>query len=94
MSIRNAGEAITNRMTADSGRDTPRASGHCMCDLHIHMYRYDRAEVVLTLQVLRSIGFQSHAVESQFRKASKGTAIPLLHPALNSTVCCCFISVS
>ncbi len=25
------------------------ASGHYMCDLHMHMYRYDRAEVVLTL---------------------------------------------
>ena len=33
---------------SDDGRDTPRASGHCMCDLHMHMYRYNRAEVVLT----------------------------------------------
>ncbi len=49
----------------DDGRDTPRASGHCMCDLHMHMYRYDRAEVGLTL--FRSIRFQSHAVESQIR---------------------------
>jgi hypothetical protein len=49
----------------DDGGDTvsPRASGHCMCDLHMHMYRYDRAEVVLTL--FRSIGSQSYAVESQ-----------------------------
>jgi hypothetical protein len=34
---------------SDGGRDTPRASGHCMCDLHVHMYRYDRTEVELTL---------------------------------------------
>ncbi len=54
---------------SDDGRDTRRASGHCMCDLHMHMYRYDRAEVVLTR--FRSIGFQSYAVESQIRKANK-----------------------
>ncbi len=53
----------------DGGRGTPRASGHCMCDLHMHMYRYDRAEVVSTL--FRSIGFQSYAVESQIRPANK-----------------------
>ncbi len=41
---------------SDDGGDTPRASGHCMCDIHMHMYRYDRAEVVLTL--FRSIRFQ------------------------------------
>jgi hypothetical protein len=51
------------------GGDTPRASRHCMCDLHMHMYRYDRAEVVLTR--FRSIRFQSFAVESQIRKANK-----------------------
>jgi hypothetical protein len=34
---------------SDGGGDTPCASGHCMCDLHMHMCRYDRAEVVLTL---------------------------------------------
>jgi hypothetical protein len=28
---------------SDDGGDTPRASGHCMCDLHMHMYRYDPA---------------------------------------------------
>jgi hypothetical protein len=39
-----------------------------MCDLHMHMYRYDRAEVVLTL--FRSIRFQSYVVESQIRKAN------------------------
>ncbi len=33
----------------DDGGDTRRARGYCMCDLHMHMYRYDRAEVVLTL---------------------------------------------
>ncbi len=43
---------------SDDGRDTPRASEHCMCDLHMHMYRYDRAEVVLTL--FRSIRSQSY----------------------------------
>ncbi len=26
---------------SDDGGDTPRASGQCMCDLHMHMYRYD-----------------------------------------------------
>ncbi len=35
----------------------------------MHMYRYDRAEVVLTL--FRSIGFQSYAVESQIQTVSK-----------------------
>jgi hypothetical protein len=34
---------------SDDGGDTPCASGHCMCDLHMHMYHYDRAEVLLTL---------------------------------------------
>ena len=24
---------------SDDGGDTPRASGHCMCDLHMHMGR-------------------------------------------------------
>ncbi len=41
---------------SDDGGDTPCASGHYMCDLQMHMYRYDRAEVVLTL--FRSIGLQ------------------------------------
>jgi hypothetical protein len=41
---------------SDDGRDTPRASGHCMCNLHMHMYRYDRAEVGLIL--FRSIRYQ------------------------------------
>ena len=41
---------------SDDGGDTLPASGHCMCDLHMHMYGYDRAEVVLTL--FRSIRFQ------------------------------------
>ncbi len=54
---------------SDGGGDTPRASGRCMCDLHMHMGRYDHAKVVLTL--FRSIRFQSYAVESQIRKANK-----------------------
>jgi hypothetical protein len=33
-----------------------------MCDLHMHMGRYDHVEVVLTL--FRPIRFQSYAVES------------------------------
>jgi hypothetical protein len=41
---------------SDDGGDTPRASGHCICDIHMRMYRYDRAEVVLT--IFRSIRFQ------------------------------------
>jgi hypothetical protein len=41
---------------SDDGGDTPRASGHCMCAIHMHMYRYDRAELVLTL--FRSIRCQ------------------------------------
>ncbi len=61
----------------DDGRDTLRASRHCMCDLHMHTNRYDRAEVVSTL--FRSIRFQSHAVESQIRKANKR----------DSNFCCC-----
>jgi hypothetical protein len=64
-SKRNAGGAFTYWMTAETLGVRPRASGHCMCDLHMHMYRYDRAEVGLTL--FRSIRFQSHAVESQIR---------------------------
>jgi hypothetical protein len=31
---------------SDDGGDTPRASGHCICDLHMHKYRCDSAEVV------------------------------------------------
>ncbi len=54
---------------SDDGRETPRASGHCMCFLRMHMYCYDRAEVRLIL--FRSIRFQSYAVESQIRKANK-----------------------
>ena len=46
---------------SDDSGDTPCASGHCRCDLHMQMYRYDRAEVVLTL--FRFIRFQSYAVE-------------------------------
>jgi hypothetical protein len=55
--------------SSDDGGDAPRASGHCMCDsdLHMHMYRCDRGEVVLTL--FTSIRFQSYAfeLESQIR---------------------------
>jgi hypothetical protein len=58
-SIRNAGGAFTK---SDDGKDTSRASGHCMCDLHMHMGRYDHQEVVLTL--FSSIRLQSYAVES------------------------------
>ncbi len=54
---------------AESSGDSQRASGHCMCDLHMHKYRYDRAEVVLTL--FRSIRFQSYAAESQIQTANK-----------------------
>jgi hypothetical protein len=53
---------------SDDGGDTQRASGHCMCDLHMHIYRYDRAEVVLTR--FRSIRFQSYAVELQIQAAN------------------------
>ncbi len=41
----------------DDGGDKPHASGHCMCDLHMHMCCYDRAEVILTH--FRSIRFLS-----------------------------------
>jgi hypothetical protein len=40
-----------------------------MYDLHMHMYRYDCAEVALTL--FRSIGSQSYAAEPQIQKANK-----------------------
>ena len=53
-SIRSAGGAFTNRMTAEN---TWRASGHCMCTLHMHMGRYDYSEVVFTL--FGSIKFQT-----------------------------------
>jgi hypothetical protein len=43
---------------SDVGGNTPRASGHCMCDLHMHMGRYDRADSVV-LPLFRSIRFQS-----------------------------------
>ena len=51
---------------SDDGGDTWRASGHCMCTLHMHMGRYDHPEVVLIR--FRSI-FRVYAVESQIRKA-------------------------
>jgi hypothetical protein len=63
-SIQNADGAFTYRMTAETLRVR-----HCMCDLHMHMDRYDRSEVVLTL--LRSIRLLSYAIESQIRKANK-----------------------
>jgi hypothetical protein len=49
-----------------------------MCDLHMHMYRYDRAKVVLTL--FRSIRYQSYAVESQIQTANRlnGSATPVV----------------
>ncbi len=34
---------------SDDDGDTRRASGHCMCVLHMHMGCYDHPEVVLTL---------------------------------------------
>ena len=40
-----------------------------MCDLHMHMGRYDRAEVVLTL-LLDQSDFKD-AVESQIQKVNK-----------------------
>ncbi len=47
----------STHLSVDGG-DTPgpRASGHCMCVLRMHMFRYDRAEVGLIL--FRSIRFQ------------------------------------
>jgi hypothetical protein len=39
-----------------AAENTRRASGHCMCALHVHMGRHDHPEVVLTL--FRSIRFQ------------------------------------
>ncbi len=65
-SIRNAGGAFTYRMTAETL--LVRADIACVTDI-CTLGRYDHAEVVLTL--LRSIGFQSYAVESQARKANK-----------------------
>ncbi len=62
-SIRSAGGALTYRITAE----TLRVRADISCDLHMHMYRHDCAEVVLTL--FRSIRFQSYAVESHIRKA-------------------------
>ncbi len=59
-SIRSTGGALTDRMTAE----TLRVRG--TCDLDIHMYRYDRAEVVLTL--FGSIGFR------RFNQRIKGPA--------------------
>jgi hypothetical protein len=69
---RGSGPTMTSsQSTGGALTDTQRASRHCMCDLHMHnlKYRYDRAEVVLTL--FRSIRFQSYAVESQIQPANK-----------------------
>ena len=74
-SIRSTGGALTDRMTAETLRVRADNAGHCMCDLHMHMGRYDHAEVVLTL--FGSIRFQSYAVELQIRISKgriKGTA--------------------
>ncbi len=51
-SIRRAGGALTDRMTAETLRCT---SGLGMWDLHMRVGRYDYSEVVLTL--FRSIEF-------------------------------------
>jgi hypothetical protein len=53
---------------SDDGGDTRRASDHCMCDIHMHTYRYDRAEVVLTL--LDQSDFKD-AIESRFERQNK-----------------------
>ncbi len=42
-----------------------------MCDLHMHIYHYDREGVVLTL--FDQSDFKD-AVESQIRKVNKGSA--------------------
>jgi hypothetical protein len=57
---------------SDDGGDTLRASGHCMCDLHMHMGRYDQPEVVLTL--FRSIRFQVMPLNRRFNQRIKGSA--------------------
>ncbi len=57
---------------SDDGGDTRRASGHCMCDLHIHMYHYDRAEVVLTL--LDQLDFKVMPLNRRLEWRIKGTA--------------------
>ena len=51
-SIRNAGGAFTDRMTAETRRWM---SGTSMWDLHMRLGRYDYSDVVLTL--FRSIEF-------------------------------------
>jgi hypothetical protein len=50
---------------SDGDGDTPGASGHCMCDLHMHMYRCDRAKVGLTLFM---------PLNRRFERRNKGSA--------------------
>ena len=79
-SIRSAGGAFTNRMTAD----TPRASGHCMRTLHMHMGRYDHPEVVLTL--FRSI-FKVMPLNCRFNQRIKGSATSVVASSFELNHC-------
>ncbi len=81
-SIRSAGGACTNRMTAET---LGVASGHFVLK-HMHMGRYDHPEVLLTL--FRSI-LQSYAVESQIqiRQNKRNSNFRCCIQALDSTTC-------
>jgi hypothetical protein len=81
-SIRNAGGAFTNRMMA---KNTRRASGHCMCTLHMHMGRYDHPEVVLTLFHINRIS--KNVVEEIQTMKKRVSNSRCCIQALNSTTC-------
>ena len=89
-SIRSAGGAFTNRMTAENTR---RASGHCMCTLHMHMFRYDHPEVILTL--FRSIEFSNMSLSNSNDGNKRVGNFRCCIQALKlNHVCCCFTSAS
>ena len=54
---------------SNGGGDTPLASGPCMCDLHMHMGRYDHPEVALTL--FRSTDFKVMPFNHRFERRNK-----------------------
>ena len=90
-SIRRAGGALTDRMTAETLKCT---SGLGMWNLHMHAGRhgYDYSEVVLTL--FRSIEFSNMSLRFK-RRIKRVSNIRCCIQALNlNHVCCCFTSAS
>ncbi len=89
-SIRNAGRAFTNQMTAE----TLRVRADLACVIYVCMGRYDHPEVALTL--FRSTDFKVMPFNHRFERRNKRDRnFRCCILALNSTIlCCCLTAVS